>query len=258
MPEQSWFDKFFDDLYGQVLGGQFEPASTMRQARLVKRLLRLRRGQCVLDCPCGFGRVTIPLARLGLTVTGADFQPSYLARARRRARKEGLAVEFVGSDMRALPFRNRFDAVVNWFGSFGYFDDAGNLATARAALAALRPGGRFLIDGINKSWLVPHFRPHGEKTINSVRIIHNVRWQSRTNRTVGTWTFCHGGRRRRRPISIRIYNGAELRALLTHAGFARVELFGYTSPSQPVPWPLGQLTRHSRRFIAVAQKGDRG
>jgi len=56
--------------------------------------------------------------------------------------------------MRELPFEGQFDAVVNWFTSFGYFDPAGNLAAAKAAFAALKPGGRFLVETLNKSFVL--------------------------------------------------------------------------------------------------------
>jgi hypothetical protein len=45
---------------------------------------------------------------------------------------------------------------------------------------------------------------------------------------------------------MRIFNGAEIRALLRAAGFREVKLF-------PNP-PLGPFTRHSRRMIAVGSK----
>jgi SAM-dependent methyltransferase len=254
MRRREWFEKFFDDFYARVLGGQFVSASTLRQARLVKGLLGLRKGQRVLDCPCGLGRLTIPLARMGLAMTAADLQTSYADRVRRRASKERLSVDVACCDMRQLPFRREFDAVVNWFGSFGYFDDAGNLAAAKAAFDALKPGGEFLVDGINKSWVLSHFRPRGEQTVNGVLVVHRVRWNARTNRTEGTWTFSRGAQKRHRNISMRLFNGGELRALLRAAGFADVRFFGYETLARPPRLPLGPLTRHSRRFLAIAVK----
>lgn len=248
MPEQIWFHKFFDDLYGRVLAGQFDPAKTLRQARLIKRVLRLRKGQSVLDCPCGQGRLTVPLAKMGLRMTGIDFQPGYLARARRAAKKERLKIEFVRCDMRKLPFTGRFDAAINWFTSFGYFSDAGNLVAARAAFAALKPGGRFLIEMQNKSWLVNHFLPRARETINGVEIIHRHRWNRRASRVESTWTFRLGQRVERHSFSIRAYSGPELRALLRAAGFRDIRLFGRTLAG------TARLTRHSRRVIAVGTK----
>jgi SAM-dependent methyltransferase len=245
-----WYDRFFDGLYARVLPRTWDEAATLEQARMVRRLLRLRKGQRVLDVPCGMGRLTIPLARTGLAMTGVDLTASYLRRARRLAREAGLAVRFVESDMRAIDFQEEFHAAFNWFGSFGYFSDAGNLAFCRRVLRALRPGGRFLVEGPNKSWVLAHFHPAAEKKIGGVRILNRNRWDSRTDRVYSTWTFRRGKATERHVIRMRLFNGGEIRALLRAAGFGEVRLL-------PRP-PVGPFTRHSRRLIAVATKPKPG
>jgi len=143
----AWYERFFDGLYGRVLSSQFERAKSLEQARVIKRLLRVRRGQKVLDVPCGQGRITLPLARAGLAMTGVDLTRAYLTKAARLARRARLRVRFLQADMRAIAFENEFDAAFNWFGSFGYFSDADNRAFCRRVMAALKPGGRFLVEG---------------------------------------------------------------------------------------------------------------
>jgi len=126
-----WYEEFFGGLYAGILGGGERESVAPGEARLIRRLLRLRRGMRVLDVPCGMGRIAIPLAEAGMAVTGIDLMPAYLRRARRLARTAGVGVRFMQGDMRDIDFHGEFDAVVNWFGSFGYFDEEGNLAFAR-------------------------------------------------------------------------------------------------------------------------------
>ncbi|MBM4039090.1 MAG: methyltransferase domain-containing protein [Planctomycetes bacterium] len=241
-----WFTRFFDGLYARVLADTAGDPRASDEARMVKKLLRLRKGQSVLDVPCGKGRLTLPLARMGLTVTGVDFTAAYLRRARRAARQEGLDIRLVESDMRNIAFDAEFDAAFNWFGSFGYFSDADNLAFCQRILRALRPGGRFLIEGINKSWLLTHFREHDESLHGPIRIAVTNRWDAATNRVHSTWVFTDGRSLERHTIVMRIFNGGELRSLLSEAGFRDVRLY-------PRP-PVGPFTRHSRRLIAVARR----
>ncbi len=241
-----WYETFFTGLYGQVLAGERHEARAPGEARMIKHLLRLRKGQRVLDCPCGLGRISFALARLGLDVTGADLTASYIRRARRRAKAEGTDVRFFRCDMRELPFDGQFDAVVNWFTSFGYFDDAGDLATAKAAFAALKPGGKFLVEMLNKSWMLAHFRPDHDDTVHGVRIVSHARWDARSGRVHNRWTFSKGRKVETHRFSHRLYNGTEIRRLLRAAGFRDVRLFGHP--------PLGRFTRHSRRMIAVATR----
>ena len=209
-------------------------------------MLHLRKGHRVLDCPCGLGRIARELARLGLDVTGVDLTDCYVRRARRRAARQGLAIRFVQGDMRRIPFQKEFHAVVNWFSSFGYFDDAGNLAAARAAYRALRPGGQFLIELMNKSWVRNHWRPRGDDTIGSVRIRNRARWNGRTSRVHDTWTLVRGQVRETHSFTMRLYSAPELRRLLARAGFRDIRVLARPK--------LGRMTRHSRRMIAIARR----
>ncbi|NUC74003.1 class I SAM-dependent methyltransferase [Haloterrigena sp. SYSU A558-1] len=97
----------------------------------------------VLDAGCGTGVLSLLLAELGHDVTGVDFAPSMLERAREKARAAGQSVEFHRGDAEALAAP----------------DDAFDLLTARHLVwtlpnpaAAIRewqrvvePGGRILL-----------------------------------------------------------------------------------------------------------------
>jgi len=245
-----WFETFFSGLYAQVLPKNFDDARTARQVRLVRRLLKLRKGQRVLDIPCGFGRLTFPLARAGLAMTGVDLTAPYLSRARRQAQREGLDVRFVQRDMRQIDFDGEFHAAFNWFGSFGYFCNADNLAFCRRVWRALRPGGRFLVEGPNKSWVMSHFRPRSEETIGGVRIERRVRYDERADRVRAIWTLHKGREAERHELTMWIFNGAQIRTMLRAAGYTNIRLYDRNCPA-------GRFTRHSRRIIAVAQRPKR-
>ena len=245
--KRDWYNRFFDGLYQQVLGTQFEDHRTLQQARVVKKLLGVRKGQRVLDVPCGLGRVTIPLAKAGLEMTGVDLTPHFIRKARRRAAMERLNVRFINSDMRDIDFEDEFNGVFNWFGSFGYFSDVDNLAFCRRVFRALKPGGRFVVDGRNKSWMLTHFRPHVGHSIGNNQGRGRNTFDRRTGRVAGEWTFRKGKRVEKQHSDMRVYNGAEMRALLRRAGFRDIELHG--------DWyPVTRFTRHSVRIIAVGTK----
>jgi ubiquinone/menaquinone biosynthesis C-methylase UbiE len=94
----------------------------------------------VLDVATGSGNAALAAARRGCDVTGVDYVPALLARARRRAEAEGLTIEFVEGDAEALPFPDAsFDVVSSVFGSMFAPDQE----RAAAELArVVRPGGR--------------------------------------------------------------------------------------------------------------------
>jgi ubiquinone/menaquinone biosynthesis C-methylase UbiE len=244
----AWYERFFDGLYGRVLARQFGAETSLKQSRVIRRLLGARRGQRVLDVPCGQGRITLPLARSGLVMTGVDRTAAYLGKARRLARRGRRKVRFLQGDMREIAFDGEFDAAFNWFGSFGYFSDADNLEFGRRVFRALKPGGRFLVEGTNRSWLLTHFRPRSQQRIGGVWVAQCSRLNRRRTRIMTTWTLKRGTAAERHRIGMRLFNGAEIRKLLRAAGFREVRLYGRGG---------SRFTRHSRRLIAVARKDRR-
>ncbi len=90
------------------------------------KLLKLKKGDSVLDLGCGYGRHCIPLAHKGLKVTGIDISKYLLRRAKSEAGKQHLLIEYKNADMRKLPFENMFDAIVNNYQSFGFFKHEDN------------------------------------------------------------------------------------------------------------------------------------
>ena len=96
-------------------------------------------GDRVLDACCGTGDLAIAAEREGGVVTGLDFSPGMLERARRKSN----TVTWVEGDLLALPFDDdAFDAATVGFG-------VRNVADLEVALAelrrVLRPGGRLAI-----------------------------------------------------------------------------------------------------------------
>jgi SAM-dependent methyltransferase len=127
--------------------------------RLIQ-LLELAAGDRVLDICCGWGRHAMELSRRGYRVTGVDRVESYLAAARSQAEAEELPLEVVALDVRQLDLEAEFDAAINMYTSFGYFEDyRDDLRLARNARESLKPGGRFLIQTEGKEIMARNFRP---------------------------------------------------------------------------------------------------
>src|SRR5438105_2408836 len=122
------------------------------------------RGAAVLELGCGTGRVLLPLARAGLSVTGVDASSAMLERCREKLAREPVPVrERVSlheADVRQFQVRDSGTAGASGFplaiAPFRVFqhlvsvaDQVRCLETVRAHLA---PGGRLVFDVFN-----PHF-----------------------------------------------------------------------------------------------------
>jgi SAM-dependent methyltransferase len=101
----------------------------------------------MLELACGTGRLTLPLARLGVAeeVVALDKSPAFLDRL--RSRLAGEPVTIVEGDMRAPAVEGPFDLVLVPFNSLAYLvTRADRVACLRAVRDLLAPGGRFALD----------------------------------------------------------------------------------------------------------------
>ncbi|CAN5191302.1 bifunctional demethylmenaquinone methyltransferase/2-methoxy-6-polyprenyl-1,4-benzoquinol methylase UbiE [soil metagenome] len=114
----------------------------------------VRPGDEVLDACCGTGDLAIAAARAGGEVTGLDFSPAMLTRARRKA--PGL--EWIEGDLLSLPFADAsFDSATVGFGVRNVEDLTRAIEELRRVI---RPGGRLGILEITRPQgvLAPFFR----------------------------------------------------------------------------------------------------
>ncbi|MDX2177928.1 MAG: class I SAM-dependent methyltransferase [Candidatus Sumerlaeia bacterium] len=191
------------------------------------RLLDLPPGASILDIPCGPGRHSVPLARRGFRVTGVDRTRPLLDKARQHAAEAGVEVELLEGDLRTFRRPGAFDAVLNMFTSFGYFEDpAEDLEAARGFHRSLRPGGRLLMELVGKEVLARTFRARdwvreGGAVLIEERVVRDG-WDWMTAR----WTVLNGSERHELTLEHRIYSATELLALLRAAGFGEVRAFG--------------------------------
>ena len=235
-----WWESFFHGPWGELQSRGYMQENTRAEADFLVRALDLEAGDQVLDVACGTGRHAIELARRGIAVTGIDFNGATLAVAEASARAQGVAPQFLKTDMRCLRFRDQFDAAYSYWTSFGYFEDESHdLVVAKRIAEALRPGGRFLIDITVIETLTPVFRservtPPGADGATEVR--ERVGYNFETGRIECDWTFVDDAGTRSAHSSLRLYSCHELCQLLREVGFERFEAY---DPSTGEAFGLG-------------------
>jgi SAM-dependent methyltransferase len=215
------------------------------QAELIWETLQLRTGDEVLDVPCGHGRIANRLAQRGARVTGVDADAFFVEHARADAAARGVDVEYVHGDMRELPWDGRFDAAVNWFTSFGYFDDQGNRAWLETVRRTLKPGGRLAIDVHSRDVFMRNRVPASVSERDGDLVVDSHSFDVETGREQTERWMIRSGQVRKTGYSVRFFTYTELRDLLLGVGFSSVEGVGHDRKP---------LTLESRRMIVIATR----
>jgi SAM-dependent methyltransferase len=235
------FDDDYLYFYEQVLTDERGD----REAELIWRLGELGPGARVLDLACGHGRLANRLAARGADVTGLDVTERFLEIARAGARDQGLSVDYVHGDVREIPWVETFDAVVNWFTAFGYFDDDENRRVLDGVRRSLRPGGRLLLELNHGPTLMAGFLPSVVTRRGDDAMVDEHTYDASTGRVHTVRTILRDGRTRATRFSTRLFAFPELRDWLVQAGFSHVEGFAGDG---------GPLTVESRRLVVLAAR----
>ena len=243
-----WWQTQFDARYLHEYEPLFDLAQDRREVARLLELLELPAGARVLDCPCGQGRHAHLLAETGFQVDGLDYSRTLLDVATRRGTSRML--RYTQGDMRRLPSRwtHRFDAVVNLFTSFGFFDDPGDdLRVLLEFARVLKPGGILIWHGGSRDGVMTKF-------------LHRDWWSTADGTMFGqertfdplsgfleitsTWRGPDGdGERTHR---IRLYSASELAARLRDVGLVVELAFD--------AWTARPLTRRSSEMLLVARR----
>jgi ubiquinone/menaquinone biosynthesis C-methylase UbiE len=221
-----WFEEIFDEDYLRTLPF-LTPQATQKQAKFVIEALGLEPGSNVLDLGCGYGRHAMELAARGNHVVGLDSSLPLLIRGADEAQRRGLTINFVHGDMRELTFESQFDGAYCLFGTFGYFDDETNKKTAIAVARALKPGGRFVVEVLNRDYLIGDLPSRVWWEGDGCVVLEEVEFNYFSSRIVSSRSVVFDdGRQLEQEISMRAYSLHELGKLLHAAGFRIIEISG--------------------------------
>lgn len=239
--KNDWFVTAFGWLYPLIYSHRDDRSATAEIRNLVEVLGMTGQKARILDVCCGGGRHTAELARLGFEVTAVDLSSVLLEKAAERAELSGRLVQ---TDIRALGVAGGFDWVTNLFTSFGYFtDEAENALALQEMVRVLKPGGRIVMDHINRPVLEANLVKedsltredmtiHQRRRIENDRIIKEIRVE-RADGESHAW--CE---------NVRLYRRGEMEELFQAQGLRDIAFFG-TFDGKP-------LAEDSPRMIVTA------
>jgi SAM-dependent methyltransferase len=243
-----WWEELFSEDFVRA-NFKLSDAQVRREVNFIEESLGVAPGGVVLDLGCGAGHHAVELASRGYGVVGYDLSLYQLALAAEVAQERDQKINFLQGDMREMAFEEMFDGVFSWNTTFGYFEEEKNLNVAQRVFKALKPGGMFLVDVINRDFAATQSPSslwyEGDACVcmddMSVDFITS---RLRVKRSI----ILDDGRTREVSYSIRLYSLHELGKLLHEVGFRVTEASGH--PNIPGVF----FGEQSPRIIMLAQK----
>jgi SAM-dependent methyltransferase len=221
-----WFETFFHGVANELWSRCMPPEATRAEVDFLKSALKCKRGARILDVPCGNGRHSLELARRGYKPTGLDISTEYIGGARREAKAQGTAVEWICGDMRSLKRRHEFDGAFCWGNSFGYLEHDDTRAFLKSLCNALKPKARFVLQAGAAELVLPRFREREWAQVGDILFLEHNEYSVESSCVETTFTFIQNGKVDTRPGRQFLYTTAEIRRLLVEAGFKPTAFYG--------------------------------
>jgi len=222
-----WWESYFRDHWIMSDGTKSHKVTVM-SIDFIEKTWNVSKGTKILDLGCGYGRLSIELARRGYDVVGLDYSESLLNTAKIRAEETGVSVDFVRCDMRKMEYEEEFDGVISWDASFGYFSDVENDKMMKRIARSMRSGGELILDLHNRdSYLRKHLGKKWKRN-NDYLTVEDWTFDVSSSR-LNIYSFTvniKDGRTWENTMSFREYTHPELRNLLRNSGLDYMDVFG--------------------------------
>ena len=241
----TWYDTWFESPWYPKLYQHRSSEEATEAVMLVDNVAGIPKGSRILDLACGYGRHAYALAEDDYLVVGLDSSSSLIGRARDTYAHDNISY-YVG-DMRDPYPGAPYDAIVNFFTSFGYYEDNGDdKRVLSAVFEALKPGGAFILDFLNANVVKRDLEPETYTRLGGATVVQERRIEGRfvikyitINDPCSIESVCQE--------RVRLYGREELEDLITEAGLVVDSVIGSYSAE---PFEL----ETSSRCILIAHR----
>jgi len=227
----NWYESFFHGVTLDLWRRAIPPAQTNAEAEFLIEQLNCAPGAHVLDVPCGNGRLSFELAKRDFRVTGVDISEEFIEEARARAKEPGTDLmtppDFVLGDMRKIEDANIYNGAYCFGNSFAFLGHDETENFLKAISRSLKPRARFIVEtGMAAESVVPDFEEQSCHELGDLSLTIKERYVAEESCIDSEYVFERNGTKETRVAREWIYTVAEMRRMLSRAGFEVLNLYG--------------------------------
>lgn len=192
--------------------------------------------QKVLEICCGTGRITIPLAKAGVDISGLDLNKHMLAEAKEKALKNQLDIKFINDDMKSFKLNDKYQMIFIPFNSIHCLYKSCELVqtlqrihdhldnNAYLIIDYFNPSIEYIVNNQNKSELIGDYvtedgrqvKIHQEMNYDDNTQVNKILWKYTINNEIVS----------KESLDMRMYYPQELDFIITSCKFNILEKYG--------------------------------
>ena len=228
---KQWYESLFED-YGNKYDNESFAQGTVGECDFIEFEIEYSKEISILDIGCGTGRHSIELALRGYkNIVGIDLSESLLSKAKEKAEKNSLNIDFWCHDARNLPFSEEFDlAIMLCEGAFPLMEtDEMNFQILKNAEKSLKNGGKLIFTTLNGLFPLFHsvkdFLKTSENSENAKYDHNSFDLMTFRDHSITYVTDDHGNKKELK-CNERFYVPSEITWLLKTLNFKTIDIFG--------------------------------
>lgn len=232
--KDDWYEDFFQGINCELWENAIPSEFTLQEVDFLISELNLKKGQVILDLPCGFGRHAIELSKRGFTVTGIDISETFIKGLAEKIDVQGLNIKAIQGDILAINLNEKFSGAVCLGNSFGYFNSDKMKLFVQKVAASLIPGGKFIINsGMIAESILPnfsHYMNNNSYTVGNIKMdVTNV-YNLEESYMVSNLLYTKEGKTEEHSFKHYVFTLGEVKRLLQSYGLHM--LATYNSPTK--------------------------
>jgi SAM-dependent methyltransferase len=185
------------------------------------------------------------LHKKGFEIVGVDKTTEYIEESRQK--DESGKIEFVNENMKDFKRENSFNVVLNWWNSFGYFEDKEDDRKMLENIhASLKENGIFVMDLWSKELSAMNDFPQHWTETEGIYNLEKARPKDNWKKVERTWIKVEDGETVEYTWEQRLYAASELEQILKQVGFSNINFYGNVEGDD--------FDEEADRLVVVAKK----
>lgn len=244
----NWNNDFFTLLYQEIFMNRSQKDIDFDVDSIIN--ISHKTTGSIVDFCCGVGDILEGFERKGFETYGVDFSNEYVQKANIQYNQKNV----IYGDALLINFNKTFDLSINWFSSFGYFDDNKNQQLLNNIFNHTKIGGAFVLEIYNSYDIIKNFKPIlvYEKIYKNepIKITRHSNYLIYERKLIQNWTFTYKKESFQYKTENKIYFVDEIINKMKIAGFKKIKVFNRNK----VDSILTEATLDSVRLIFKGEK----